>query len=142
MCWCVRVCTDMRACVWKREVCGSPVVLWHLTRDNNNTTKPHHHIVNKQPSARSRGLGSRIVKHLVSDFQASQPSPTAGRLLLLTLGSTAPFYERHGFRVLDDPKAPEAGLPPLLLFEYLAGSVVARISRGAGTKLVVMELQR
>lgn len=115
-------------------------LLVELTRDNNHT-KPHH-TVNKQPSARSKGLGSCIVAHLVSDFQASQPSPTAARLLLLTLGSTAPFYERHGFSVLDDPKALEARLPPLLLFEYLAGSVVAKVSRGAGTKLVVMELQR
>lgn len=77
---------------------------------------------------------------LVTHFQASQP--TGARLLLLTLGSTASFYERHGFRVMDDPKAPEAKLPPLLLFEYLAGSVVARVSRGPGTRLVVMELQR
>lgn len=87
-------------------------------------------------------MGSRIVAQLVSDFQASQPASSASRLLLLTLGSTVPFYERHGFRVLDDPKSPESRVPPLLLFEYLAGSVVARVSRGAGATLVVMELQR
>lgn len=96
---------------------------------------PHYH----QPAARGRGLGSQVVAQLVSDFRASQPA--GARLLLLTLAPTAGFYARHGFRVLEDPKAPEARLPPLLLFEWLAGSVVARVSRGPGTTLVVMELE-
>lgn len=94
-----------------------------------------------QPSARGRGLGSRLVSQLVADFHASPDKPSTARLLLLTLRSTAAFYERHGFRILADPTSKAAALPPFLLLEYLAGSVVARVSRGPGTALVVMEHQ-
>lgn len=78
-----------------------------------------------------------------SSLTCSNSSSNSGgggaRLLLLTLRSTSRFYERHDFVVIDDPKAAEASLPPLLLFEYLAGSVVARLSQGPGSELMMME---
>jgi len=80
------------------------------------------------------------VEHLVAQFQAAHPPGV--RLLLLTLKSTATFYERHGFGIVADPTGADAALPLLLRFEFLVGSVVARLSRGPGTELVVMEWER
>lgn len=96
------------------------------------------------PQARGQGVGSQIVAKLVQDFSndnkeaSSTSSPR--RLVLLTLADTSSFYTPHGFTVLPDPVQAQPPLPPLLVLEFLAGSLVARISRGSGTKLVVMEL--
>ena len=94
------------------------------------------------PSARGQGVGSQIVAKLVQDFGSDISSKAASprRLVLLTLADTASFYTPHGFSVLPDPVRARPPLPPLLVLEFLAGSVVARLSRGPGTKLVVMEL--
>ena len=92
-------------------------------------------------AARGQGVGSQIVAKLVRDFSSDiYKAASARRLVLLTLAETASFYTPHGFTVLPDPVRAEPPLPPLLVLEFLAGSVVARLSRGPGTKLVVMEL--
>lgn len=103
------------------------------------------------PASRNQRIGSRIIARLVENFRAdksrarqvpssSQSVPTP-RLVLLTLADTAPFYSPHGFLVLPDPVRAKPHLPMLFVLEYLAGSVVARLSRGPATKLVCMELQ-
>ena len=94
------------------------------------------------PSARGQGVGSQIVAKLVQDFGCDISSKAASprRLVLLTLADTASFYTPHGLSVLPDPVCAEPRLPLLLVLEFLAGSVVARLSIGPGTKLVVMEL--
>ena len=90
------------------------------------------------PDARNQGLGTQLVARLVQEFLSTKSEDT--RLVLLALAQTASFYTPHGFQVLPDPT--QAGLPPLQVLEFLGGSVVARISRGPGTKLVCMELLR
>lgn len=95
---------------------------------------------NMQPFARRRGVGSRVVSTLVSHFQASQS--LSARLFLLTLASRAKFYAKHGFQIVPQPQSKEAALPPFMHIEHLAGGLVARLSRGPGTELAVMELVR
>ena len=72
---------------------------------------------------------------LVEGFR-QQNQNNQSRLVLLTLSKTANFYEPHGFRVVQE--VANAGLPPLLVFEYMAGTIVAAIS--AKSSLVCMEL--
>lgn len=64
---------------------------------------------------RGEGIGSQLVHQLTS----AQPSPD--RVHLLTLASTAGFYERLGFRTAESP-------PPMQL-ELAAGTVVAGLAR-------------
>lgn len=93
------------------------------------------------PAAREQGVGSQIVSKLVQNFcNTDKEGASPRRLVLLTLADTASFYIPHSFRVVPDPVQAQPPLPPILVLEFLAGSVVARLSRGLGTKLVVMEL--
>jgi GNAT superfamily N-acetyltransferase len=93
------------------------------------------------PAVRGQGVGSQIVAKLVQNFcNTDKKAASPRRLVLLTLADTASFYTPHSFRVVPDPVQAQPPLPPLFVLEYLAGSVVARLSRGPGTKLVVMEL--
>ena len=70
-----------------------------------------------EPEHRGQGIGSGILRRLLSQHRAS--SASEGRVCLLTLRSTRGFYERLGFAVTSSPPLP-------MLLEYAIGTVVAK----------------
>ncbi|BDA50217.1 hypothetical protein COCOBI_15-3460 [Coccomyxa sp. Obi] len=77
------------------------------------------------PSARGQGVGKALLKELLSKAGRSD-------VLITTIGNRMPFYQSEGFQRLGLKEVPRS-----LLFEVMAGTVVARIA--AGDELVVMK---
>jgi N-acetylglutamate synthase-like GNAT family acetyltransferase len=76
------------------------------------------------PDHRQRGIGRRLLAELVRRADDAE-------IYLTTLASTTRFYAAEGFQTLQ-----RGDVPRSLLFEYAAGTVVARIA--AGQQLAVM----
>ena len=70
-----------------------------------------------EPEHRGQGIGSGILRTLLSQHRASSASEE--RVCLLTLRSTRGFYKRLGFAVTSSPPLP-------MLLEYAIGTVVAK----------------
>lgn len=76
------------------------------------------------PEHRGGGIGRRLLSELVRRAEDAE-------IYLTTLASTTRFYAAENFQTLQRSEIPRA-----LLFEYAAGTLVARIA--AGQQLVVM----
>ena len=102
------------------------------------------------PSYRKRGIGTALVQELLERYENSKDSSSgsssrtaaaattttttctdSGKVCLLTLAPTVPFYEPHGFVVVEDT----TDLPTSVQFEIQAGSA---ISKFLGNQLVCM----
>ena len=99
------------------------------------------------PSHRKRGIGTALVQELLERYENSKDSSSgsssgtaaaatatctdSGKVCLLTLAPTVPFYEPHGFVVVEDT----TDLPTSVQFEIQAGSA---ISKFLGNQLVCM----
>ena len=78
---------------------------------------------------RGKGVGSRLVRELLARHAALDRR--ASDICLLTLSTTAAWYEQFGFAVVEDPKQ----VPEPLAFEVAAGTL---ITSAIGADLVVM----
>eukprot|EP00752_Nemacystus_decipiens_P011317 g10057.t1 len=84
-------------------------------------------------SRRQRGIGSCLVRQLMQEFVSEHGSDQLNKLYLLTMASTASFYEKSGFATV-----PPNDVPTVLKAERALGTLVLAFS-GEGDSLVCMQ---
>ncbi|CAM9453973.1 unnamed protein product [Ectocarpus sp. 13 AM-2016] len=84
-------------------------------------------------SYRGRGIGSSVVRQLVTGYVSTHGEGQIRNLYLLTLDSTVPFYEKNGFAI-----APAHEIPTVLKVERAVGSLLQSLF---GNSVVCMQAQ-
>mmetsp|Transcript_10443 Transcript_10443/g.20268 ORF Transcript_10443/g.20268 Transcript_10443/m.20268 type:complete len:217 (+) Transcript_10443:23-673(+) len=85
-------------------------------------------------SCRQEGKGSEVVGSLLESFYNDKPSGSNCALYVLTLGRTAPFFCKLGFRQLSATEC--KSIPVTLQAEMALGQLVSKLVKGSVVCLV------
>mmetsp|Transcript_17401 Transcript_17401/g.22585 ORF Transcript_17401/g.22585 Transcript_17401/m.22585 type:complete len:233 (-) Transcript_17401:116-814(-) len=79
-------------------------------------------------NARRQKKGSQMAKSLIQRYLESTSEKTDRTLYVLTLGRTAPFFEKLGFREVSQTEAPNIPWP--LKAEIAVGQIISKLVKG------------